>query len=69
MQKELIDKIKNRANVSDDTAKAAAEAVIGFLKDKLPANVAPMIDSAANGESLTKGVTDSIGGKLGKMFD
>ena len=71
MQQELIDRIKNTAGVSDETAGLAAKAVLGFLQEKLPDSVAPHVASVMSGQSLTDSiqdsVTDAIGDKLGGL--
>lgn len=67
MQQELIDRIKAKAGVSDETAQAAAEAVIGFLEDKLPASIAPHVAAVASGQSLGDTVQGAIGDKLGGL--
>jgi nucleoid DNA-binding protein len=40
MMDELIKRVTEKTGLSQDQAKAAAQSVIGFLKEKLPAVVA-----------------------------
>ena len=72
VQQELIDRIKAKADVSDETATAAAEAVIGFFKDKLPDSLGEQLDNIAAGQSPTEAFKDSVTDKfssIGGMFD
>jgi hypothetical protein len=69
---ELINQVAQKTGISHDQAKQAAETVIGFLKDKLPAPLAGQIDGALSGGAsgdLNKTLGDlggSLGGMLGK---
>lgn len=72
MQQELINRIKEKAGVSDETAHAAAEAAIGFFKDKMPDSFADQIDRIAEGDSVTDAFAGSITEKfsaIGGMLD
>jgi len=75
MNQQLVDQIKNRAGVTDETARQAAEAVVAFLKEKLPDSVAPHVTAVMSGESINDSIQDSVGdaigdklGGLGSMF-
>jgi hypothetical protein len=59
MQQELVRMVAERTGVSEEQARKAAETVIGYLKDKLPAPISSQLDTAASG-----GGTD-----LGKMAE
>jgi uncharacterized protein (DUF2267 family) len=59
---ELIKLVSTKVGISEAQAKEAVEAVLGFLKDKLPAPVAGQIDA------LLKGDMGDVAGMLGGMF-
>jgi len=65
---ELIKLVSQKAGLSEEIAKKAVDAVIGYLKDKLPAPIAGQIDGVLGGGipkdlgDLTKGP----GGIFGK---
>ena len=61
---ELIQELKNRVGLDDQKAQSAAQTVIEFLKQRLPAPIASQLDSAMAG-GMAKGLTDKLGG----MFD
>ncbi|MBS1797999.1 MAG: DUF2267 domain-containing protein [Acidobacteria bacterium] len=66
MMDQLVNTVAEKTGLSPEQAKAAAEAVIGFLKDKLPAPIAGALDGAIGGEgSGGGGVLDSLGGMFG----
>ena len=71
MHQQLIDQIKTKAGVTDETAMLAANAVLSFLQEKLPDSVAPHVAAVMSGESVTDSiqdtVTDAIGDKLGGL--
>lgn len=67
MNQQLIDQIKTRAGVTDETAKQAAEAVVAFLEEKLPDAVAPHVKAVMSGESMTDSIQDAVGSKLGGL--
>lgn len=65
---EIIQRLIERTGLPEDKAAVAAETVISFLKEKLPAPFASQIDSVINGGS---GMADKLGGMgagLGGMF-
>ena len=66
---ELIKLVSQRAGLSEKQAKAAVDAVIGYLKDKLPAPIAGQIDGLLGGGGMPKdlgGVAKGLGGLFGK---
>ncbi len=65
MNEELINQIKSRADVTDETARLAAEAVVSFLEEKLPDSVAPHVTAVMSGESLGNSIQDSVGDAIG----
>jgi hypothetical protein len=61
---EMIRRVSEKAGISEDQARQAAQACLGFLKEKLPAPASSMIDEAL-GSSQGAGVADAAKG----MFD
>jgi hypothetical protein len=61
---ELIEQLKSRVGLDDNKAHSAAQTVLDFLKQRLPAPVASQLDSALSGG--VEGIKDQIGGVLGK---
>ena len=69
MQQELVRMVADRTGLSEDKARTAAETVIGYLKDKLPAPVSSQLDSVASGSggsSLGDAASDVRGKFMGR---
>ncbi len=65
---ELINKIAKQANISSDQARSAAETVMGFLKDKLPAPVANEINGVLSGKPFDAAtLMGALGGQEGNI--
>jgi hypothetical protein len=65
---EMIQRLMAKTGLPEDKARAAVDAVLGFLKEKLPAPIAAQIDGAMTGGA---GVTQRLGeiaAGLGGMF-
>jgi hypothetical protein len=62
---ELYNLVAQKANLSPDQAKQAVDAVVGYLKQKLPAPVAGQIDALLSGGNLGSAAS-SLGGLFGK---
>lgn len=62
---ELIQQLKSRVGLDEAKAQSAAETVIEFLKQRLPAPMASQLDSALSGD-MAEGIKDQIGGILGR---
>ncbi len=63
---ELVNTVSQKTGLSHDQAQAAAQAVIDYLKTKLPAPVAGQIDAVLKGggmPDLSKGVGGLFGGE------
>ena len=60
---ELIQQLKSRVGLDDNKAHSAAQTVIDFLKQRLPAPVAGHLDSAISG-----GKAQGMEGKAESMF-
>jgi hypothetical protein len=66
---ELIKLVTKKAGISEDQAKQAVNAVVGYLKKNLPAPIASQIDGLLSSGDLVKGagaVSGMLGGVLGK---
>ncbi len=62
---ELIALITQKTGLPKDQAKAAATAVVDFLKQKLPASIASQIDAVLGGKGLAGAVANALDdGKL-----
>ena len=66
MQQELIRMVAERTGLSEDKARSAAETVIGYLKDKLPAPVSAQLDNITGGGSSGGGGSNGAGGGSGR---
>jgi len=66
---ELIKQVSEKTGLSADQAKAATDAVIGFLKSKLPSPLAGQLDSLLNGGTdAATGAMGAVTGALGGLF-
>ena len=65
---ELIGQVTQKAGISSDQAKSAVQAVLAFLKGKLPAVIGDQLDGAVGGGggSPLDAVKKGIGGMFGK---
>jgi hypothetical protein len=68
MQQQLIEQISQRAGIPAEKAQAAADTVIGYLKEHLPGPVASQLDSAMSGDDSGGGGLAGAAGKVGGMF-
>ena len=62
---ELIEQLKSRVGLDDQKAHSAAQTVLEFLKQRLPAPVAAQVDSVVSGGGV-EGLKDKLGGVFGK---
>ena len=62
---ELVKVVSQKTGLSQDQSRAAAQAVLDFLKNKLPAPVASQIDSVLSGGNLGD-MAKGLGSILGK---
>lgn len=68
MLDELVNRVAERTGLPQEQARTAAETVIGFLKERLPAPVAGALDSVVQGgEGSSGGVADQAKGALGNL--
>lgn len=72
MMDELIGKITAKTGLTPEQAKGAADAVLEFLKARLPAPLAGNLDSIVSGGAGTAeaggGMLGNAAAKLGSMF-
>lgn len=59
MQQELVRMVADKTGISEDQARKAADTVLGYLKGKLPPQMASQLDNVASGQGGT--------GDLGSM--
>jgi len=58
--KELIEKVKSSANVSDEQATKSIETVAQYLKDKMPKSLHSQIDNMLNGEKFSDSLKETF---------
>lgn len=63
----LVSRVSEKTGLSEEQSKQAAEAVIGFLKERMPEPIAGQIDNYLSGEG-GGGITGSISNLAGGMF-
>ncbi len=63
---ELVKVVSQKTGLSAEQSKAAAQAVIDYLKGKLPAPVAGQIDSLLQGGGNVGDMAKGLGGMFGK---
>ncbi len=67
---ELLNSVAEKTGLPLDKAQGAIDAVMDFLKDKLPAPVASQIEKLmAGGGQALGGVTDKVGDVAGGLTD
>jgi uncharacterized protein (DUF2267 family) len=77
---EIVQKLIQELNLDEAVAKQAVEAILGALKEKLPAPIAEQLEGVLNGENFDasqlgdllgggdKGVLGGIGDMLGGLL-
>lgn len=68
MNNELIKMVSERVGLSEDKARAATEAVLGYVKNKVPQPIASQIDNVVGGGSGSSGGLGPAAEKLGETF-
>ncbi len=71
----MLELVQEKAGISADQARQAIEAVVGFMKDKLPGPLGDQLSKLVEGEDdedgddegggMLGGITDKLGGLLG----
>ena len=64
---ELVKMVSEKTGLSEEMSKAAVDVVIGFLKDKLPAPMASLIDGVLGGAGEGADLDDLVGGLGGLL--
>jgi hypothetical protein len=65
---EIIQRLMAKTGLPEDKATAAVDAVVGFLKEKLPAPIAAQIDGLIGGGAGMKEKLGGMAAGLGGMF-
>lgn len=68
---EIIAHVAERAGIPADKARLAVDAVLGFVKQKLPSQLAPQLDRAVSGGSVSDapvGLGEVAKDTLGRTF-
>ena len=63
---ELVNLVKSKAGLNDETATLAVDAVIDFLKQKLPPELSGQIDALLSGQESLSGILGAVEGLFGK---
>jgi hypothetical protein len=66
---ELVNLVAQRAGIAPDKAEMAVQAVLGYMRDRIPPQFAGYIDQVAGGKDLKGaggGAMDMLGGIFGK---
>ena len=61
--KQIVDLVKQKTGISEDQARTAVNTVAGFIKDRLPPQIADQIDAVLDGKNVS-----SMGKNLGNIF-
>ena len=64
---ELVKSVAAQTGLPEAQAKQAAEAVMAFLKEKLPAPLASQVDSVVNNANVASGAEDLLKKGLGLL--
>ena len=72
MDQQLVSQVAQRAGISPDQATQAAQAVVDYLKGKLPGPIGAQLDSVLGGQSGAGSTMGNLGnmgnmGNLGNM--
>ena len=65
----LLELVQEKAGISADQAQKAIEAVVGFMKDKLPGPIGDQVAKMVGGGDDEEGGDDEGGGMLGGITD
>ena len=67
---ELLNTVAEKTGLPLDKAQGAIDAVMDFLKDKLPAPIASQVEKLVSGGGAARaGVTDKVGDVAGGLTD
>ena len=65
---ELIKRVGEKAGLPPDRARAAVDAVLSFLKEKLPGPIGSHLDGVLGGGGGGGGIVDEVKKGLGGLF-
>ncbi|HJV86247.1 MAG TPA: hypothetical protein VJ698_12305 [Noviherbaspirillum sp.] len=66
---ELIQLLMDKTGLPEDKAKLAVDTVVGFLKERMPEQMASQLDSFASGDmAVPPGMLSKLGSSIGHMF-
>ncbi len=64
---ELVKQVSERAHISEDQARTAVQVVAGFIKEKMPPQMASQVDAVLSGKSPNLGdAAKGLGGMFGR---
>ena len=63
---EIVKVIQDRTGLDEDQSKELANAILDVVKNKLPENFRPVVDSLISGDQ--SGIEGAVGGLLGGIF-
>jgi hypothetical protein len=63
---ELVTLVSSKTGLNEQMATLAVDTVIGFLKQKLPAELSGQLDSLLSGQESSPGVLGAVKGLFGK---
>lgn len=63
---ELVELVSSKTGLNEQMATLAVDTVIGFLKQKLPAELSGQLDSLLSGQEPASGILGAVKGLFGK---
>jgi hypothetical protein len=63
---ELVTLVSSKTGLNEQMATLAVDTVIGFLKQKLPAELSGQLDSLLSGQESSAGILGAVKGLFGK---
>ncbi len=63
---ELVTSVSTKTGLNEQMATLAVDTVIGFLKQKLPAELSGQFDSLLSGQESSGGILGAVKGLFGK---
>ncbi len=65
---QLVKMVQDKTGISEKDARTAVNTVVGYLKDKLPPQIAGQLDAVMAGKDVS-GMADKLGGMFGGKKD
>jgi len=63
---ELVTLVSSKTGLNEQMATLAVDTVIGFLKQKLPAELSGQLDALLSGQESSSGILGAVKGLFGK---